>query len=62
MKLIFHTNKSCFPNKHLTKFLSATSDKNEIKEADVSFYCLPSHVIIENLYLFNPILRMMLCL
>ena len=24
-----HTNKSCFPNKHLTKFLSATTDKNE---------------------------------
>ena len=28
----YHTNKSCFPNKHLTKFLSATSDKNEIKK------------------------------
>ena len=30
---ICNTNKSCFPNKHLTKFLSATSDKNEIKNA-----------------------------
>ena len=45
----YHTNKSCFPNKHLTKFLSATSDKNEIKQADVIFIALPSSVIIENL-------------
>jgi len=45
----YHTNKSCFPNKHLTKFLSATSDKNEIKKADVIFIALPSTVIIENL-------------
>ena len=45
----YHTNKSCFPNKHLTKFLSATSDKNEIKKADVVFIALPSTVIIENL-------------
>ena len=45
----YHTNKSCFPNKHLTKFLSATSDKNEIKKADVVFIALPSNVIIENL-------------
>ena len=44
----YHTNKSCFPNKHLTKFLSATSDKNEIKKADVVFIALPSSVIIEN--------------
>jgi glycerol-3-phosphate dehydrogenase len=45
----YHTNKSCFPNKHLTKFLLATSDKNEIKKADVVFIALPSPVIIENL-------------
>ena len=45
----YHTNKSCFPNKHLTKLLSATSDKNEIKKADVIFVALPSSVIIENL-------------
>ena len=45
----YHTNKSCFPNKHLTKFLSATSNKNEIKKADVVFIALPSNVIIENL-------------
>ena len=44
-----NTNKSCFPNKHLTKFLSATSDKNKIKNADVIFIALPSPVIIENL-------------
>ena len=44
-----NTNKSCFPNKHLTKFLSATSDKNKIKSADVIFIALPSSVIIENL-------------
>ncbi len=46
---ISNTNKSCFPNKHLTKFLSATSDKNEIKNADIIFIALPSPVIIENL-------------
>jgi len=46
---ISNTNKSCFPNKHLTKFLSATSDKNEIKNADVIFITLPSSVIIDNL-------------
>ena len=44
-----NTNKACFPNKHLTKFLSATSDKNEIKNADIIFIALPSPVIIENL-------------
>jgi len=44
-----NTNKSCFPNKHLTKFLSATSDENEIKNADVIFIALPSPFIIENL-------------
>jgi len=45
----YHTNKFCFPNKHLTKFLSATSDNNEIKKANVVFIALPSNVIIENL-------------
>ena len=44
-----NTNKSCFPNKHLTKFLSATSDKNQIKNADIIFIALPSSSIIENL-------------
>ena len=45
----YHSNKSCFPNKRLTKSLSATSDKNEIKKSDVVFIALPSNVIIENL-------------
>jgi len=49
----YNTNKSCFPNKHLTKFLSATSDKNEIKKADVVFIALPSNVIIENLLILQ---------
>jgi len=49
----YHTNKSCFPNKHLTKFLSATSDKNEIKQADVIFIALPSNAIIENLLILQ---------
>ena len=48
-----HTNKSCFPNKHLTKFLSATSDKNEIRKADIVFIALPSPVIIENLLMLQ---------
>ena len=45
-----HTNKSCFPNKHLTQFLSATSDKNEITNADIIFIALPSSAIIETVY------------
>ena len=49
----YHTNRSCFPNKHLTKLLSATSDKNEIKQADVVFIALPSNVIIKNLLILQ---------
>jgi len=52
-----NTNKSCFPNKHLTKFLSATSDKNEIKNVDVIFIALPSSVIIENLNILKSYLK-----
>ena len=44
-----NTNKSCFPNKHLTKLLSATADKNEITKADIIFIALPSTTIIETL-------------
>lgn len=44
-----HTNRACFPNKQLTKSLSATSNKNEIKNADIIFIALPSSVIIESL-------------
>ena len=53
----YHTNKFCFPNKHLTKFLSATSDKNEINKADVVFIALPSSVIIENLLALKPFFK-----
>jgi glycerol-3-phosphate dehydrogenase (NAD(P)+) len=45
----FHTNKSCFPNKHLTNSLLASSDKNDIMTADIIFVALPSSVIVENL-------------
>ena len=44
-----NTNKSCFPNKHLTKLLSATTDKNEITKADIIFIALPSSAIIATL-------------
>jgi glycerol-3-phosphate cytidylyltransferase len=46
---LHNTNKSCFPNKYLTKNLTATHDKNKIKSADIIFIALPSNVIIENL-------------
>jgi glycerol-3-phosphate dehydrogenase len=45
----YNTNKSCFPNKHLTKHLKAGSDKEFIRDADIVFIALPSSVIIENL-------------
>ena len=45
----FQTNKSCFPNKHLTKHLKASSDKEFIRDAEIVFIALPSSVIIENL-------------
>ena len=48
------TNKSCFPNKHLTKSLRATADKNEILNADVIFIALPSNVILDNLRVLVP--------
>lgn len=49
-----HTNRSFFPNKRLTKSLSATSDKNKIKDADVIFIALPSSVIIQHLSILKP--------
>ena len=45
----FQTNKSCFPNKHLTKHIKASSDKEFIRDADIVFIALPSSVIIGNL-------------
>ncbi|MDC0249433.1 NAD(P)-binding domain-containing protein [Flavobacteriales bacterium] len=44
-----HTNKSCFPNKHLTKDLKASADKNTIKDTDILLLAVPSLVIIETL-------------
>jgi glycerol-3-phosphate dehydrogenase len=49
-----NTNKSCFPNKHLTKHLKATSDKNDLTKAAVIFIALPSTVIIENVTSLKP--------
>jgi len=48
-----HTNKMCFPNKHLTKHLKATSDKENISDADIIFIALPSNVIMQNLTLLK---------
>jgi len=44
-----NTNKICFPNKELNKNLSATSNTDNLKKADVVFIALPSKVIIEYL-------------
>ena len=44
-----NTNKSCFPNKQLTKTLTATTNKKDIKNADIVFVALPSTVVIEYL-------------
>lgn len=44
-----HTNKSCFPNKSLIKYLKATSERDHILIADVIFIALPSKVILEYL-------------
>ena len=50
----FHTNKFCFPNKHLTKDLLASSDKNDINNVDIILVALPSSVIIEDLNNLKP--------
>ncbi len=44
-----NTNRSCFPNKHLSKYLKASNDLNAISKVDIIFIALPSSVIIENL-------------
>ena len=49
-----NTNKSCFPNKQLTKHLKATSDTNDISNAAIIFIALPSNVILENLHILTP--------
>lgn len=53
----FHTNKDCFPNKHLSKNLKATSDKRIIEKCDVVFIALPSVAILENLKLLKGFLK-----
>jgi len=50
----YNTNKSCFPNKHLTKHLKASTDKEFIRDADVIFIALPSPVIVDNLKNLRP--------
>ena len=49
-----NTNKSCFPNKQLTKKLQATSDINDVLSASVIFIALPSNVIIDVLSDLEP--------
>ena len=49
-----HTNKSCFPNKHLNKDLQASSDINTIKTTEIIFVALPSSVIIETVVKLKP--------
>lgn len=44
-----NTNKSCFPNKHLTKSLSASLDIQVILDADVIFIAYPSNIVLEQL-------------
>ena len=44
------TNQNFFPNKKLTKELTATSDINDIKYIDIIFIALPSSKIIDTLF------------
>lgn len=46
---LLHTNKSCFPNKKLTENLLASSNENEIRDAQIILIALPSSVIIDTL-------------
>lgn len=52
-----NTNKSCFPNKQLTKTLTATTNKKDIKNADIVFVALPSTVVIEYLLSIRSFLK-----
>tara|TARA_Y100001978_G_C23644505_1_gene410030 strand:- start:238 stop:1209 length:972 start_codon:yes stop_codon:yes gene_type:complete len=45
-----NTNQDFFPNKKLTKELTATSDINDIKFIDIIFIALPSSIIIDTLF------------
>ena len=50
-------NTSCFPNKQLTKHLQATSDVNDLSNAEIIFIALPSKVILDNLSILKPYLK-----
>ena len=52
-----NTNRSCFPNKQLTKTLTATANKKDIKNADIVFVALPSTVVIEYLLSIQSFLK-----
>ena len=52
-----NTNKACFPNKHLTQYLKATSEKEQIFDADIIFIALPSNVILQNIALLKPFFK-----
>ena len=54
---IEHKNKYCFPNKHLTETLQASSEKEIIKDADIILVALPSSVIIETLITLKPFFK-----
>ena len=49
----FSTNKSCFPNKHLSSSIRATSNENDFTNSDVVFIAYPSVLIIEKIELIN---------
>ena len=49
-----HTNKNCFPNKHLNESLRASSNRNDLKKANIILLALPSHVMISYLLELRP--------
>ncbi|MBH69843.1 MAG: glycerol-3-phosphate dehydrogenase [Flavobacteriales bacterium] len=51
------TNQNFFPNKKLTKELTATSDINDIKHIDIIFIALPSSKIIDTLFSIKHIFK-----
>ena len=52
-----NTNRTYFPNKQLHQQLQATSDMNDVSDADMIFIALPSAVIIENLLILKPFFK-----
>ena len=57
-----HTNKSCFPNKHLTKFFQLHQIKMKLKKLMLFLLPYPLHVIIENLLILQSYFKKMLYL